>query len=164
MIHWGNGDRSRRIAVLWRVALAALLLADCRDATGPVAPEIPQGSAVIEAIVLPAASGDTIRVTITNVGDIILGWGCPFYLDRFDGSKWSQVSDFSEDRGCDVSGHFLLPGLSYPLFRVAPPSLPAGVYRFRIDQMLDFADYLHGTAFPEELRVSNAFAMRGRTG
>lgn len=130
-----------------------LVTAACRDSlTGG---ELPHGSANIVAEAKTSSEDDTVFFSITNVGNIPIGFSCPYSLDRQIGSSWIEVTHF-ESQGCNAALILLQPGTSFNAVRTVSSIVP-GSYRFRFAEVVDFEDGARGTSFPESLRVSNTF-------
>lgn len=121
----------------------------------PTEPFVPAGAALINAVPRATTAGDTIDITVRNVGTTTIEVGCLRHLDRNSGSGWVEVAGTTFD--CGLSE--MLPGVALPFDWAPPAPVARGIYRIRFDQVADELPDGTGPVFPIAMRVSNAFPL-----
>jgi hypothetical protein len=142
-------------------SLRALILSACfvaLPACGSSVTSIAgEGDARIVADQSSYAPGESVRLTIYNVGDLTVGYmPCPVVLERLVGNDWVTADPQVANDPCDMIVHALDPGANAFLAEKALPSgLDPGTYRLRFETIVDD----RFTPLPLHSRVSSSFSV-----
>ena len=139
-----------------RAAMLAALGGACSSNSGPSVGDA--AMLQIETSQTTYARGDSVHVTITNVGlTAVRYFPCPLLLDRAAGATWTEVGPLPQFAAgdCDLMAVPLRPGEVTRLSTQLRNSLEAGTYRLRFERLR--ADPV--TPLPLQSRVTNAFSV-----
>ena len=111
----------------------AVLCLGCSTSSGPSG-----GRAVarIATTLSTYRAGDSIEVTIENIGLVSIGYSsCPLLVDRATGLQWSEVGvlDWYEFDACELLVQPMAPGETRSLRARLNPDLTSGTYRLRFE-------------------------------
>lgn len=128
-------------------------------ACSPTEPALGEGVVLVQTPSAEYAAGDSVLLSIRNVGRVIIGYvPCPLLLDRRVGTRWVEHRPPLLSV-CDAIVLGIEPGEVRPQPARLPEALPTGTYRFRFESLAP-AEQFFATKLPLEFRVSNPFVVR----